>query len=312
MAKINIKILSLILFCFFISGCFSGKIQGVVFNASNGFGISSAKVEVLWKGSVIASTTTLPDGSYSLNVNIADESSSALNFLVSFTKNQYATFETQATVNNLGTLKLDAGLTPLDFTPPTTPIVTDDGETTTSTNFLHFSFSSEDPESGIVEYHYSIGTAPYRNDVLGLGLAGQNTEITCYNLNLAIGQTYYVNVRAKNGVGLYSEFGVSDGIRVVGGPLTIDFFYPDNKTKYFVSQKVDMQVGLRGGTPPLTYKFLVDGQLKQSGSAAFFSWPTGLESSGKHILRVEVQDSVGNSTSAEREIFIYRFPIPPE
>ncbi|MEJ5298183.1 MAG: hypothetical protein WHZ52_09120, partial [Armatimonadota bacterium] len=47
-----------------------------------------------------------------------------------------------------------------DLSPPTTPVVTDTGRFTSSASVLSASWSSTDPESGIVEYQYAIGTSP--------------------------------------------------------------------------------------------------------------------------------------------------------
>ena len=103
--------------------------------------------------------------------------------------------------------------TPQDVTPPTTPVVIDDGEFTTNKTQLHASWTSSDPESGIVEYQYCIGTSPGAQDVVSWKSVGTTTEITHTGLNLITGPTFYFTVKAKNGVGLWSEEGYSDGIK---------------------------------------------------------------------------------------------------
>ncbi|MFA5338823.1 MAG: fibronectin type III domain-containing protein [Candidatus Omnitrophota bacterium] len=85
-----------------------------------------------------------------------------------------------------------------DTTPPTTPIVTTD-EYSNSLDSLHASWTAEDPESGISEFQYAIGTFPGGRDVVDWTSAGTNTEITHYGLNLVEGQGYYFSVRAING-----------------------------------------------------------------------------------------------------------------
>ncbi len=109
-----------------------------------------------------------------------------------------------------------ASYTP-DATPPSTPIVADDGAATSDTTQIHASWSSSDPESGITEYQYAIGTSatdPGSGYVVDWKSAGTATEATESGLSLESGQTYYWYVKAKNGVGLWSEVGVSDGIKV--------------------------------------------------------------------------------------------------
>lgn len=109
---------------------------------------------------------------------------------------------------------------PFDATAPTVPIVTDDGAYTRSQNSLHASWTCADPESGITEYAYAIGTSPGATDVVAWTSIGTATQITRPGLELANGKTYYIQVRATNGVGL-SSTGVSDGIKVAAPTETI-------------------------------------------------------------------------------------------
>ncbi len=100
----------------------------------------------------------------------------------------------------------------VDNTPPTTPVVTDGGDYTTSLTELHATWSSQDLETGISEYKYSIGTAQGQIDIVNWTSAGTNTQVTHTGLSLAQGQTYYFNVIAINGAGIESDEGHSDGI----------------------------------------------------------------------------------------------------
>lgn len=99
-----------------------------------------------------------------------------------------------------------------DKTPPTEPVVIDDGIYTTSLSELHATWSSTDPESDIVLYEYAIGTLPGAQDVLPFTSAGTEQEITCTGLQLVNGVRYYISVRATNEAGLTSNVGSSDGI----------------------------------------------------------------------------------------------------
>lgn len=116
-------------------------------------------------------------------------------------------------------------LSPLDTTPPTTPVVTDDGAFTTSTTTIHAAWVASDPESGIVEYQYAISTTKFESGIIPNGgwvSIGTQQSGTRNDLSLSYGQVYYVLVKAKNGAGLWSEIGVSDGITVVQNtPMTI-------------------------------------------------------------------------------------------
>ena len=101
-----------------------------------------------------------------------------------------------------------------DTTPPTTPAVSDDGASTTSTTRLHATWSSSDPESGIVEFSYAVGTTAEGYDVVDWTSAGTATEETITGLSLTPSRKYYVSVKALNGQGLWSEVGSSNGITV--------------------------------------------------------------------------------------------------
>ncbi|MFH1230373.1 MAG: hypothetical protein V1709_02635 [Planctomycetota bacterium] len=109
-----------------------------------------------------------------------------------------------------------------DTTPPTTPVVKDDGAYTTSTSQLHALWTtSSDSESGITEYQYAIGTSAGGRNIVDWTSTGTNTSVTKTGLSLIYDRTYYFMVRAKNGAGLYSVYGAaeengsSDGIIVV-------------------------------------------------------------------------------------------------
>ncbi|BCW97387.1 MAG: hypothetical protein KatS3mg024_0214 [Armatimonadota bacterium] len=111
-----------------------------------------------------------------------------------------------------------------DVTPPSKPVVTDDGPATGSTTILHASWTSTDPETGIAEYQYAIGTSPAdpgSGYVVPWKSAGTATEAFEQGLSLVHGQRYYWYVRARNGEGVWSAVGVSDGIIVDTTPPVV-------------------------------------------------------------------------------------------
>jgi subtilisin family serine protease len=108
----------------------------------------------------------------------------------------------------------EVAATPGDATPPTTPVVTDDGDYTNSTTTLHATWSATDPESGIVEYQFRIGTTPGGGQVVGWTSVGTATEVTRSGLHLTNGATYYFSVKARNSGDVWSAVGTSDGITV--------------------------------------------------------------------------------------------------
>ncbi len=114
----------------------------------------------------------------------------------------------------------------VDLTAPTAPVVTDDGQFTVSGDTLHAAWSASDPETGVSAYEYCIGTGPALTDVIPWTSTGVSTEVTRNGLVLSSGTTYYFGVRAKNGVGLWSIVGASDGIladrTAPGTPIVTD------------------------------------------------------------------------------------------
>jgi parallel beta-helix repeat protein len=116
-----------------------------------------------------------------------------------------------------------------DTTPPTTPLVTVEGGPFAGTTQLHASWNSSDPESGIVEYQYAIGTSAGGTDVVGWTSMGTASEVTESVIGLSVGTTYYFAVKAKNGQGLWSEVGTSNGITVTAVVLDLPSDWMDKQ-----------------------------------------------------------------------------------
>lgn len=108
---------------------------------------------------------------------------------------------------------LDLGPYQFDRTAPIVNTVSDNGMYTDASGQLHAEWNASEGESGIEEYQYAIGTSPENiGSVLDWTSAGTNTSITTTGLNLVANTTYFIGVKAKNGVGLWSDVAVSDGI----------------------------------------------------------------------------------------------------
>jgi hypothetical protein len=101
---------------------------------------------------------------------------------------------------------------PQDTTQPQKPVVADEGVLTANRTQLAASWTAMDPESGVREFQYAIGTTPGGTEVKPFTTTTQNS-IVVTGLNLAPGTTYYFSVKATNRVGLTSDAGISDGIR---------------------------------------------------------------------------------------------------
>lgn len=102
---------------------------------------------------------------------------------------------------------------PVDVTPPTTPVVSA-ALWTNSTTQLSASWVSSDPETGIAQYQYCIGTSPGEGDIVRWTSTGTQPSVTRTGLTLIPGRTYYFTVKAQNGQGLWSRTGSSNGTTV--------------------------------------------------------------------------------------------------
>ncbi|MEJ5298580.1 MAG: fibronectin type III domain-containing protein, partial [Armatimonadota bacterium] len=100
-----------------------------------------------------------------------------------------------------------------DGTPPVVLAVQDE-KYTVSTDTLNASWTAEDPESGIQRFDVSVGTAIGQTDIRSWTDNGPATSATLQGLSLAVGQTYFVNVRAVNGVGQTGSVTSSQGVTV--------------------------------------------------------------------------------------------------
>ncbi len=106
----------------------------------------------------------------------------------------------------------------LDLSPPTTPVVNDDGEYAVSPSSLHATWLATD-STGVSRYVVGIGTTLGSDNIASFTDLGAVTDHTFTGLSLILdGSTmYYFTVRAYDPGGLMSV-GYSDGIR--GGDPT--------------------------------------------------------------------------------------------
>lgn len=105
----------------------------------------------------------------------------------------------------------------VDNTAPSCSI-TDDGSAQIGNTYLNADWIVADPESGILEAKYAVGTAPGLSDTVEWSAAAGN-EINLTGLDLETCATYFVTVKARNGSGLWGQAS-TDGISI-GIPNTI-------------------------------------------------------------------------------------------
>lgn len=113
----------------------------------------------------------------------------------------------------------------VDWTKPRDLIVKDGLAAdidTVFTNTLQANWgTTNDPQSGIVEYKYAIGTTAAGSNVIAWTTNGTNTSFSNILPALNYGQVYYVTVVAKNAAGI-KDTSSSDGQRYVQNPLSVN------------------------------------------------------------------------------------------
>ncbi|NLN76791.1 MAG: hypothetical protein GX139_10840, partial [Armatimonadetes bacterium] len=161
---------------------------------------------------------TDPDGTSTDSVASAAYTSSAVS-----TGTYYLRLRTKDSAGQTATKWMTAFTFNYDSSAPNAPVVNDDGDFSGSATQLHASWFANDAESGIEEYQYAVGTSEGASDIVGWTSAGDAMEsnITIPAPELQLGQMYFISVKAKNGAGLWSEVGSSDGIALAPSVLTI-------------------------------------------------------------------------------------------
>ncbi|PIQ89932.1 MAG: hypothetical protein COV72_00465 [Candidatus Omnitrophica bacterium CG11_big_fil_rev_8_21_14_0_20_42_13] len=198
----------------------------------------------------------------------------------------------------------------LDTSAPGTPQVTDDGIYTTDSSQLHASWASSDPETGITEYQYAIGTSPGAIDIVDWLSCGLSIDITHTGLNLSQGQSYFISVKAKNGAGDWSNVGLSDGIKINQSTPAIINIQPPNATAGYRDDTINFSVNASDSDgDSLLYQFSIDTQIIQPWQASpDFNWQTSGTNPGIHAIRVEVSDNNGGIAAQDIDTCLFRKP----
>jgi len=183
---------------------------------------------------------------------------------------------------------ITSGAATTDTTPPTTPAVTDDGTTTTSASQLHATWSSSDDESDVVEYQYAIGTTTGGTDILGWTSVGTNTEVTRTGLTLTAATKYFICVKAKNGAGLWSEIGISNGTTVAAEGMAVEDIPPAGGTVQTADGKIIADFPANTAVGALTVT------IEDIEPASATSTPQGFKAGGTYFV-LEITDAGGNA-----------------
>lgn len=106
----------------------------------------------------------------------------------------------------------------IDWTPPDSGLILNDGnaadlDTSALTHLYEANWTqADDPHSGVLAYHFALGSSPGDSNVIGWTGLGLVLSYSQGALSLIPGQWYFASVRAVNGAGLVSAPWHSDGI----------------------------------------------------------------------------------------------------
>ncbi|HEY3412718.1 MAG TPA: hypothetical protein VGM51_06640 [Armatimonadota bacterium] len=199
-----------------------------------------------------------------------------------------------------------------DTTPPTTPIVTLSAGYANNASSVTISWSSTDPESGISGYEYGVGTTSGATDVKAFTAMGTATSTSLSTAGLAEG-SYYVAVRATNGVGLTST-GASSALVIDNTPPTVNIAAP--AVGAFVMGNVAVTGTVSdahfdhatlesgAGASPSSYT-TISTLSSPVSSGSLGAWNTSLLSPGVYTLRLTAVDKAGNTAQASRSVTVY-------
>ena len=193
-----------------------------------------------------------------------------------------------------------------DITPPTTPIVQDEGSTTTRTNGLSASWTSDDPQTGIHGYEYQIREGSPTGTIVVNWTSTLSNTVNA-SINLTIGRTYFFAVKSINGAEQYSQIGYSDGIRVVipNNPPVLqpigDKIVNPGSLLNFQIRATDPDIG-----DILTYSAapLPPGSIF-TPSTQMFNWTPAQNQTGCYKINFRVQDRQGAFDEEKITIMVF-------
>ncbi|MFH0790496.1 MAG: PKD domain-containing protein [Candidatus Omnitrophota bacterium] len=205
----------------------------------------------------------------------------------------------------------------IDQSPPVIPLVTDEGQYTLMTDQLYASWVSSDLESGIAEYQYQITQDSTEGTIVrDWTPIGTYNYVTAGGLFFQNGKTYYFGVKAKNNVGLCSQIGYSDGIKVdnIAPTGTIKI---NNNTTYTTSTSVALDLSAEDAASGMGS----GAQMRFSNDGSTWSNPEDyalsnsyvlLTGDGTKIVYVKFKDAAGNWSDAISDtIILAENDIPP-
>lgn len=156
--------------------------------------------------------------SNSVNVKIGNQANSDIRFQNPSPSLEAARLNTIINDNSNNWSSVYRRTLNIDWTAPSSVAYVNDGtsgdiDETYTLNSLSANWaSSNDENSGILKYQYSVGTSAGATDIIAWTDNGLNTSFTRTGLNLAVNTSYYTNVRSINNAGLESGIVSSNGV----------------------------------------------------------------------------------------------------
>lgn len=202
------------------------------------------------------------------------------------------------------------------------PVVTDDGAYTSSTTLLHATWTISTPN--IVEYQYSIGSGSAGATNVKGWTSTTLKDVQATGLSLAVGTTYYFNVKAKNDQGIWSAVGSSDGITVDKAPEICTTTPSANSTftetdsipiyacaNFWGANKQEFQVSVNYVVIKPWFESTTSCSCNGTGVSFTYAWQPGTGNTGNKIIRVEARDNRVSPVYKDTNIRIYRKPVSP-
>ena len=208
-----------------------------------------------------------------------------------------------------------------DHTPPSTPIVADQGQFAAQ-NCLYASWQSVESESAIVEYQYRITEDSTSGRVVVDWTSAGNSWYVYTNtegLGLQDGHIYYYGVKARNCVGLWSDIGYSDGVIVDKTPPTIPGIprlssgtNPNNTGTYSITWTASTD---NAGGSGLKGYYVTRNRQRITSFVTTNSYSEYNLPEGTYIYQVFAEDNVGNASGLSgksQPIVVDKTPpVPP-
>lgn len=219
----------------------------------------------------------------------------------------------------------------VDYTPPTTVSITDDGFVTSTTD-LYFEWTpASDPQSGVSYYEYALGTSVGASDVIswtnnGLSRTVSFTESDYATGHLADEEVYYLSVRAWNdhnassysqassdGI-LYFDFEIPDALTVisVGNDTTYPYFDNSSTENITITLQGESNLACVWSFYDIDYvdasASYADACSEIGGNNTYYTCLITNLTQGKFDISVACQDQAGNkqTSGSNTDITLYK------